>query len=222
MDDAWSIREIVRCGAQAVVCRPTSYAGRPFARFGELLDHLVQREIPLFLHGGTGYHQRSPLADQADDYAWTHLLSHPGEQMLALADLIGTGALERGLTVAILEAGCAWLPWFLRRAREHFPRRRDPLEAVEAGRILTTVPNDPSEIGHAITGGIGGCLCFGSDFPHWDRVDPMDLFAMLETSFGKSVALDILARNASRLRRFSGRVDHPEVAGQPDKTVARS
>jgi hypothetical protein len=50
--------------------------------------------------------------------------SHPFGQMVALADLFGSGALDGGLRVALVEAGCGWIAWFLDRLQESRPLSR--------------------------------------------------------------------------------------------------
>jgi hypothetical protein len=188
----WSIRELKRWQTQrpvrAVVSRPTTRHARPYG--GEiarpLLDYLIETQTVLMLHGATGYHQASPMADSFTDYRYTHVFSHPFEQMIALADLVGSRVLDAGLRVAIVEAGCGWLPWFAGRLQEHFDHTgglpRIDLDVTELLRrqiILSVEPGDPG-IEHVIAELGDGLLTFGSDFPHWDAARPEDLKSMAD------------------------------------------
>jgi predicted TIM-barrel fold metal-dependent hydrolase len=59
----------------------------------------------------------------------THALAIPTQMMAAAAGLILSGVLERhpGPRVAFLEAGCAWLPWFLDRLDDQWENTPTPL-----------------------------------------------------------------------------------------------
>ncbi|MFF9573076.1 amidohydrolase family protein [Streptomyces sp. NPDC014685] len=211
-DPEWSLAELARWGThrtlRAVVSRPTTLDPRPY-RDGlkaPLLAHLAAEGIVLMLHGATGYHQASPLADQFDDYRYTHVFTHPFEQMTALTDLVASEALAGGLKVALVEAGCGWLPWFVGRLQEHFdhtgglPRIDTDVTALLRSQVLVSVePEDQGiEAFHAHFG--EGMLAFGSDYPHWDAARPDDLLS-LPQRLGEPAADGILRANA---RAFFG------------------
>jgi hypothetical protein len=192
-DPQWSIAELRRWRSRttirAAVSRPTTHEVRPY-RHGlgnPLLRHLVDDGIVLMLHGATGYHQSSPVADHFDDYRFTHVFSHPFEQMVALADLFGSGALDGGLRVAVVEAGCGWIPWFFDRLQEHFDHTGGcqpiPIDVAELARerlLVSVEPGDPG-IATAVAALGDSLLAFGSDYPHWDAADPEDLTAFSKT-----------------------------------------
>jgi hypothetical protein len=206
-DPDWSLRELRRwqdrVGLRAVVSRPTTSVARPYRDGMDMpvLDHLARAGIVLVLHAATGYHQVSPMADAFDDYRMTHVFSHPFEHMLALADLIGGGALAGGLRVAIVEAGCGWLPWFATRLQEHFdhtgglPDRSVDVDELIGRQILLGV--EPSDAGiDAVLARFGpSVLSFGSDFPHWDAAQPQDL-ARLRDRLGPHDTARIVFHNA--------------------------
>jgi len=206
-DPAWSLAELerwtTRTTVRAVVSRPTTHEPRPYrdGTGSPLLAHLVDTGTALMLHGATGYHQVSPLADQFDDYRMTHVFSHPFEQMLALADLVHSGALDAGLRLAVVEAGCGWLPWFAGRLQEHYdhtgglPRiDRDVVETLKRQVLLSVEPHDDGI--EAVLDRFGaGLLSFGSDFPHWDAARPEDVDTMAER-LGPEATRRILHDNA--------------------------
>jgi hypothetical protein len=206
-DPEWSIGHLRRYRDRAhlygVVSRPTTADTRPY-RAGldnSLLSYLRDEGIVLMLHGATGYHQRSPIADEFDDYRFTHVFSHPFEQMVALTDLLGSGAMSDGLRVAIVEAGCGWFPWFLGRLQEHFDHTggcsRVPVRAAEvaAQQMLLGVTPDDEGIAGMVEAGFAGILAFGSDFPHWDAVPPESVDE-LRARQSPQIAERILYRNA--------------------------
>jgi uncharacterized protein len=206
LDSAWSVGELARCRrrveVRAAVTRPTSYDVRPFRDAGtnELLRTLAAEGIALFLHGGTGYYQRSPLADTADTYALTHLFSHPVEHMMALADLVLGGALVRGLRVVHLEADAGWLPWFVERLARH--TGDDRLCADGAGlrdRALFTISGGSAELATLSAAGLTDLLAFGSDRPHWDALDVEVTRATVAAQLDPPVARAVLADNARRV-----------------------
>jgi hypothetical protein len=200
----WSLAELRRWGTvRAVVSRPTTYQPRPYrdGTGSPLLAHLVDTGTVLMLHGATGYHQASPMADQFDDYRLTHVFSHPFEQMLALADLVHSGALDAGLRLAVVEAGCGWLPWFAGRLQEHYdhtgglPRvDRDVVELLTRQILVSVEPVDDG-IEAAVDRFGPGLLAFGSDFPHWDAARPEDLATMADR-LGADTTRRVLHDNA--------------------------
>lgn len=166
--------------------------------FDPVLDALAASDLTLFVHGGTGCHQWSPLADAYQDYTLTHAFGHMGEQMIALADLLTRrSGLPEGLRVVLLESGVAWIPSVLERLELHYRRLgAGALMPMEAFRAHVAVAPDPGEA-HAVWAceQIGARnVVFGSDYPHWDTVEAAAWFA----AFGRLCPADLLARNTAR------------------------
>jgi predicted TIM-barrel fold metal-dependent hydrolase len=204
LDTRWSLAEIRRCGREmgrvmACVTRPMGYAVRPFEDSGAnaLLRALADSGTPLFLHGGTGYYQRSPISEAVSDYGVAHLFSHCIEQMVALVDLVMCGAIANGLKVVHLEADAGWLGWLLPRIDRHLPGDIDLFERMQA-QVLFTFSGDADEA-HALSlAGLVECLAFGSDYPHWDALDVAAARIALEASLA-SRAREVLIDNAYRI-----------------------
>lgn len=205
----WSIKELRRWQGlttiRAVVSRPTTIDPRPYRQGmrNPLLSYLADQGLVLMLHGATGYHQVSPMADLFEDYRFTHVLSHPFEHMTALTDLIATGAMKAGLKVGLIEAGCGWVPWFLNRLQEHFDYTGgcasigiDVLELSRERLLLGVEPADPG-IPDMLSADLLDILAFGSDFPHWDAVKPKEVEA-LAVRYGPDVAHRFFSENADR------------------------
>lgn len=181
-DPDWSLAELRRWVAsgpvRAVITHPTAFGARRY-RDGTkhpLLRYLVDEGIVLMLHGET-------------------------EQMVSLADLMGSGALDDGLKAAVVEAGCGWLPWFADRLRDGFdstvglPRpERDVDDLIHRQLLLTVQPTDPDL--EAVLGRFGDTLpAFGSGFPHRHAAEP-DAIRSLPARLGNGPAERILAGNA--------------------------
>lgn len=206
----WSVTEIERCGREinvlSVVTRPTSDVARPLrdAATNPLLLYLIERAMPLTLHTATGYYQFSPGADLFDDYVFTHSLSHPVEQMVALTDLIGSGVLAKGLRVVALEGGCGWFPWLLDRLAAHFahtggcdPVDINPHDLARTNILLGVEPDDPG-IPYVVERIGADVLTFASDFPHWDAVSEESIHE-IPKMYGSDVAGKIMGANARRM-----------------------
>jgi len=193
-DPAWSLAELRRFRADpavvGAVVRPTG--GTADVRLSAsgltpVLEFLADAGLALFVHGGTGCHQWSPLADAYSEYTLTHAFGHMGEQMIALTDLLTRAdGLPENLRVVMLESGVSWIPPVLERLALHHrrlaPGKPSPMELMR--RHVAVVP-DPDEryAAQACTEiGLDNVL-FGSDYPHWDTVDSAE---WLDTYAGMS------------------------------------
>lgn len=178
-------RRAIELGMRALLVRPNPVCGRRLDDPAYLPFYATVEElgVPLIVHETTGV---VPTAgadrwglDRPDAYAFTHLISHPFEQMLAAASLIGGGVLERfpRLRVGFFESGCGWLPYWLWRLDEHWEQ---PTLRPQFGK-LTMRPSDyfarqcwttcePDEANLAATISVLGesKVMFASDLPHYD------------------------------------------------------
>jgi predicted TIM-barrel fold metal-dependent hydrolase len=209
-DPLWSVQEITRHGGDpnlvAATVRPTARTAASrlsSAAFRPVLDELAARRLALFLHGGTGCHQWSPLADAYEDYLVTHALGHFGEQLVALVDLVTRpDGLPEETRVVMLESGVGWIPSLLGRLDSHVTRlasgRARPSETF--ANHVAVVP-DPEERHAAWALGQLGWdnVLFGSDYPHWDAVDSGDWFRVFGTECPRERLYGNTARFVPRL-----------------------
>jgi uncharacterized protein len=176
------LEEALAWGLRAVVVRPNPVRGRTlahpdYARFWSACEH---HRLTVLLHEGTHTRVATAGADRFRSHFGQHACSHPLEAMMALLSLIEGGVLEAhpGLRVAMLEAGCGWLPYWLWRL--------DHVEYAQLrGEVRARVKRPPSEyFGRQcwvalepgepmlaeVAAGVGaGRLVFGTDFPHLDH-----------------------------------------------------
>jgi predicted TIM-barrel fold metal-dependent hydrolase len=202
-DPAWSAAAVeLHSGDPRVVgavVRPTArteMARLSDAAFDPVLATLAAAGLTLFLHGGTGCYQWSPLADAYADYLFTHSFGHMGEQMIALTDLLTRpSGLPAALRIVLLESGVAWIPSVLERLALHYQRLGAGSRMMEIFRTHVAVAPDPEERYAAwACEQIGaGNVVFGSDYPHWDTLDADEWF----TAFGSLCPADVLARNTA-------------------------
>ena len=80
------------------------------------------------------YRRRSPIgltAGHEDLWATAHTAAHPIEMMYVSLCLIFGGVYERfsSLRIALLEANCSWLPFWLWRMDEHYEHRENDLRS---------------------------------------------------------------------------------------------
>jgi uncharacterized protein len=174
---------------QALVAEPVAVVLRPNPIHGRTLSHpayarfwqaCASNALPVLLHEGTHAHTATIGADRFASRFGQHACSHPLEAMMALLSLIEGGVLEQnpGLRVAILEAGCGWLPYWLWRLDEVEYR---PLRQ-EVATCVRRAPSDyfraqcwiAAELGEPLLDRVVAHLgrdkiLLGTDFPHLDH-----------------------------------------------------
>jgi uncharacterized protein len=180
-DPDWSLAAVGNYrrdpNAVGAVVRPTARTGEArlsAAPLRPVLELLADSGLALFVHGGTGCYQWSPLADAYEDYAMTHAFGHMGEHMIALADLLaGRDGLPEGFRAVLLESGTSWIPSFLDRLDTHVRRlagaAMTPSERFTAH--FAVVPDPGERYAPWACRQLGAAnVLFGSDYPHWDTV----------------------------------------------------
>lgn len=217
-DPQWSAAELGRYRddpfAVGAVFRPTARTAE--ARLSDpaldpVLHTLADAGLTLFVHGGTGCYQWSPLADSYADYTLTHAFGHMGEHMIALTDLlVRPSGLPENLRVVLLESGVAWIPALLERLSLHYRRlgtdARPPLDAFREHVAFAPDPEEQHAAWACRQLGYDN-LVYGSDYPHWDTLDSAQWFA----AFGEECSPQRLRENT---RRFVPRLAAPASAPQ--------
>lgn len=159
--------------------------------FNPLWDVCQELEMPLLLHGNetrTGgpatYDRYAGMHGPFD--AIHHAIGFPMENMIGVAHFMLTGIFDRypNLKLAILEANCGWLPFWLSRLENCSSGRQEvtfdapPLDASpwEYFDRQCFIACDADEIG------INFCIehvgdnniVFNTDYPHADAPDPWE------------------------------------------------
>jgi predicted TIM-barrel fold metal-dependent hydrolase len=177
-----------------VMVRPNHLYGRSLGDrdYDPLYDVLEDTGLVLAVHEGLGVRGPTIGHDVSETFAVRHAMSHPMEQMAAMASLVLEGALERhpGLRVAFLESGTGWLPYWLARLDAHDEWMHEsetaalsltPSEYFARQCVICTDPDDPlaawavSQVG-------ADHVMWASDFPHPDALYPEAVTSFLKES----------------------------------------
>jgi predicted TIM-barrel fold metal-dependent hydrolase len=127
-DPAAAASEARRCaeelGFRAAFVRPNPVGGRNFddPAYDQIWEVMSAHAMALGLHEGGFPRLPQVVKGRLTHPEQVHICCHPMEQMIAAVSFIYGGVLERfpGLRVAFLEAGCGWVPFWLRRMDEHW------------------------------------------------------------------------------------------------------
>jgi predicted TIM-barrel fold metal-dependent hydrolase len=190
-----AVAAAVDLGLCAMLARPNNLFGRPLGSraYDPLYADLADAGLVLAVHEGLG--TRGTIGrDRAEGFAVRHALSHPMEQMSAMASLMLEGALERHprLRVAFLESGTGWLPYWLARLDDHASWMAgsecaelslSPSDYFARQCAISTDPEDPLA---PFTASVVGAdhLLWASDFPHPDAEFPGALDEFLHQALG--------------------------------------
>lgn len=187
VDPTEADKEAQRCAdldLVAMMARPNHLYGRNLgdAVYDGLYETLAGNELVLSVHEGLGLRGATIGADRFSGFAPRHALSHPMEQMAAMASLVLDGALERhpDLRVAFLESGTGWLPYWLHRLDEHREWLHDSecsdlaLSASEYFARQCAISSEADDaLAATVMGSVGADhVMWASDFPHPDAVFP--------------------------------------------------
>ncbi len=187
-------RRAADLGLPGVMVRPNHVFGRSLGapEYDPLYDTLEETGLVLAVHEGLGVRAPTIGRDVSETFAVRHAMSHPMEQMAAMASLILEGALERhpDLHVAFLESGTGWLPYWLARLDGHAEWMQDsetaglsltPSEYFARQCVISTDPDDP--LAAWVVSQVGADhVVWASDFPHPDALYPEAVSSFLKES----------------------------------------
>jgi predicted TIM-barrel fold metal-dependent hydrolase len=133
-------RAVSKLGFIGVFARPEPLRNLPWhSRYYDTLWNCLESlGVPIGFHSAAAAGELPQIGDRfGDNLLLRHVVSHPMENMLAMADVIGGGVCERHpkLKIAFLECYCGWLSFLLRRMDN----------AMEKGRFPTAGQLKPSE-----------------------------------------------------------------------------
>ncbi len=172
--------EVARRGLVGVLARPNHLYGRNLgdAEYDDVWAACAELGLVVSVHEGLGLRGGPTIgSDRFRAFAARHAMSHPMEQMAAMASWVLDGALERHptLRVAFLESGTGWLPYWLHRLDEHrewmAPDAPSATELFLAQCIISTEADDGCV--DLALGRVGADhVVWASDFPHPDARFP--------------------------------------------------
>jgi uncharacterized protein len=218
-DPAAAVAELRRAHDElhfpAAFVRPNPCRGRslPHRAYEPLWEAAEELEMVIGVHEGSSVIVPTLAADRPFNPLVLHAVSHTFEQMLACAQLIAFGVLERHphLRVVFLESGGGWAPFWLERLDE---------QAESFGAFCPEMRVAPSEyfrrqcwISYEIDERTLPVLApligedrvvWGSDYPHHDATFPGAVERLRETiaPMAPDVQTRILGGNAAALYRL--------------------
>ena len=196
--------------------------GGMLAADGDLLGHkrfdpiytVAQRlGVPLCVHA-SGSDMGSSGWERFPKFIQAHTCSHALAQMRQFTSVMFDGVPIRfpELSLAFLEAGSGWVPYFLQRMDEEWDKRghveaklltKSPTEYVRSGQIFFSCEADEPLLPQALQWVGDERILYASDFPHWDHSYPWSVRELSERTDLSAVQKQrILADNARRLYRF--------------------
>jgi uncharacterized protein len=182
-------------------------------RFDPIYAAAQRLRVPLGVHAagtdmGAAGHEPFPKFIQA------HTCSHVFAQLRQITSMIFEGVPERfpDLTIAYLEAGSGWVPFFLQRMDEEYEKRghveavrlrKSPTEYVREGSVYFSCEADEPLLPQALAYVGADRIMYASDFPHWDHSYPKSVKELAERSdLSDEQKRDVLGANARRFYRL--------------------
>jgi hypothetical protein len=151
------------------------------ARFFPVYEEAQRLGVPLGIHA-SGSHLGGAGVDLFPSFIQTHTCSHAFGQMRQLTSMIFEGIPERfpQLTLAFLEAGAGWAPYWMERMDDEYAKRgaeapalkKKPSDYVRSGRIYFSCEADEWLLPQALKLVGENQIVYASDFPHWDNSFP--------------------------------------------------
>jgi len=203
-------RAVGKLGFVGVFTRPEPLRSMPWhARyFDSLWSCLEELGVPIGFHSAAAAGEVPQIGDRfGDNLLLRHVVSHPLENMVAMADLIGGGVCDRHpkLKVAFLECYCGWVSFLLHRMDNAMEKGRFPtagkLKPSEYFRRQCWISTEHEKELPMIIELVGDDnIVFSTDYPHGDSDFPHAVEEFLEMDgVSKKSQKKILWDNCARL-----------------------
>jgi len=224
-------RAVTELGFVAGFVRPNPCLGRSLSdrAYDPVWEAAAELDVPIGVHEGSSVIVPTLGSDRPFSPLVLHAVSHSFEAMLACAQLIAFGVLERhpGLRVVFLESSGGWAPFWLERLDE---------QAKSFGGFCPDLKLRPSEYFErqcaisfevdehtlpALAPFVGPeRILWGSDYPHHDATFPGAVDALRATLAPCPTAtqVKVLGLNAREVYRLPSR--HSGAAGLVDDYFA--
>jgi predicted TIM-barrel fold metal-dependent hydrolase len=183
-------RRAVSLGFVGVFARPEPIRSLPWhSRYYDTLWAVLEElAVPMGFHCAAASGELPQVGDRfQDNLLLRHICSHPMENMLAMADVICGGVLERHprLKVAFLECYSGWVPFWLHRmdtaAEKARGQRELRLKPSDYFRRQCWVATEAEKELSMVLGLIGDDnVVYSTDYPHGDSDFPRAVDELLE------------------------------------------
>jgi predicted TIM-barrel fold metal-dependent hydrolase len=205
-------RAVGKLGFKAVFMRPTRINGRQWSDpyFDPLWAECQRLGIPVGFHGaGIVYAPQPVMPEFIPTFSMQNTLAIPMENMLACADMVFGGVMERfpKLRVAFLEGSCSWVPWLLWRMAEYlemfgeaeYPGLKLTPQEYFQRQCYAAIECDEVTAKHLPEFGLEDNLVFSTDYPHADVKYPRAVEILLNQPFSTTMKRKCLWDNCARL-----------------------
>jgi predicted TIM-barrel fold metal-dependent hydrolase len=214
-DPPAAVNELRRCvkdlGFVAVATPVHSASGKNLDH-PDLLPFFAEAErlnVPVCVHVGAGDGTAAGI-ERFDHPFYTHAMTHPFEQMIAVLCIVVGGVLEKfpRLKVAFMEAGAGWIPYWMERLDEHYEYlqptvpwlTRPPSEYMRGGKLYYSFEPDESTIPFVANYVGEDVLIFASDYNHSDSKFPDTVKSIVRREeIAPALMVKIMGGNAARL-----------------------
>jgi len=204
-------------GFKGIFMRPNHVSGLRWsdAYYDPLWEECQRLNVPVGFHeAGRVYLPQPVMAQFSPTFSMFNTLGFPLANMLACADIIYGGVLERfpRLKVAFLEGNCSWLPWLLWRMGEYmettgraeYPELKlKPIEYFQR-QCYGSIECDEITAKHLPEFGLEDNIVFSTDYPHLDVKYPHAVDSFLKLPFPDEIKRKYLWDNCARLYNFLG------------------
>lgn len=208
-------RTVTTLGFKGIVMRPNHVNNRRWSDpyYDPLWEECQRLGIPVGFHeAGRVFLPQPALAQFIPTFTMFNTLSFPMANMLACADMIYGGVMERfpRLRVAFLEGNCSWLPWLLWRMGEYMERigkaeypeiKLEPIEYFQR-QCYGSIECDETPAKYLAEFGLEDNVVFSTDYPHLDVKYPHSVKTFLTLPLSEQTKRKCLWDNCARLYGF--------------------
>ena len=188
-------KRLKKLGLRGFISRPERFGD--LALYDPVCDPLwevaVADDLAVGIHGSFGSHMPSFSSGRyRDNVFYDHMIAHPFGQMAVVMDMLAGGVLDRypRLRVGFFESGLGWIPYWLDRLDEHFEvmghhtpwLKRRPSEIFSQQCFVSMEADEAKGLIWMQEKGLGHCILWGSDYPHFDSTYP-GAYAEAQTTF---------------------------------------
>jgi uncharacterized protein len=216
-DPAAAARELERCvgelGFVAGMLSADSYYLLGHARFDPIYATAQRLRVPVTVHAA-GTDMNAVGHEPFPKFIQAHTVSHVFAQLRQITSMMFDGVPVRfpDLSIAYLEAGAGWIPYFLQRMDEEYEKRgfaeaklltEAPSEMVHSHAIYFSCEADEPMLPQAL-GYVGeDRIMYASDFPHWDHSYPRSVKELADrTDLTDDAKRGVLAANARKFYKI--------------------
>src|SRR5439155_17044882 len=221
-------RTVKEYGFRGIFLRPNHVNGRKWSDpyYDPLWEECQKFNLPVGFHeAGRVYLPQPAMFQFCSTFSMFNTLGFPFANMLACADMIFGGVMERfpKLKAAFLEGNCSWVPWLLWRMGEYaattgkaeYPYLTlTPLEYFQR-QCFGAIECDEITAKHIPEYGLEDNMVFSTDYPHLDVKYPHAIDSFLKLPFADQTKRKYLWDNCARMYNFQCRPnDGFEIVGR--------